>query len=130
MGFQCWMDDRFSAKEKLTNSQGLPSGGLPSPKGPWMEFKESMNLDVFLCSVTVFLCHLMGLFWFVFVLTMLHGLACRILVPQPGIEPGPSAVEAWSPTHWSAREFPYCVFCVVCVCVCVYLLFHALQTLF
>ena len=44
-GFQCWVDDRFSAKEILTNSQGLPSGGPPSPKGPWIEFKESMNLD-------------------------------------------------------------------------------------
>ena len=118
-GFQCWVDDRFSAKEILTNSQGLPSGGPPSSKGPWIEFKESMNLDAFLCSVTVFLCHLIGLFWFVFVLTMLHGLACGILVPQPGTEPGPSAVEAWSPTHWSAREFPYCVSCVVCVYVCV-----------
>ena len=64
----------------------------------------------------------MGLFWLVFVLLLLHGLACGILVPQPGIEPGPSTVEARSPTHWSAREFPYSVFCVVCV----YLLFHAL----
>ena len=28
------------------------------------------------------------------------------LVPLPGIEPGPSAVKAWSPNHWTAREFP------------------------
>ena len=26
--------------------------------------------------------------------------------PQPGIEPVPPAVEAWSPNHWTAREFP------------------------
>ena len=32
--------------------------------------------------------------------------ACRILVPQPGIEPRPSAVKAQSPNHWTAREFP------------------------
>ena len=32
--------------------------------------------------------------------------ACRILVPRPGIEPGPPAVEAPSPNHWTAREFP------------------------
>ena len=32
--------------------------------------------------------------------------ACGILVPQPGIEPGPSAVKAPSPNHWTAREFP------------------------
>ena len=32
--------------------------------------------------------------------------ACRILVSQPGIEPGPVAVETWSPNYWTAREFP------------------------
>ena len=31
--------------------------------------------------------------------------ASGILVPQPGIEPRPSAVKAWSPNHWTAREF-------------------------
>ena len=29
-----------------------------------------------------------------------------ILVPQPGIEPGPSAVRAQSLNHWTTREFP------------------------
>ena len=29
-----------------------------------------------------------------------------ILVPWPGIEPGPLAVEAQSPNHWTTREFP------------------------
>ena len=24
----------------------------------------------------------------------------------PGIEPWPSAVRAWNPNHWIAREFP------------------------
>ena len=28
-----------------------------------------------------------------------------ILVPCPGIEPGPLAVGAQSPNHWTAREF-------------------------
>ena len=32
--------------------------------------------------------------------------ACRILVPWLGIEPGSLAVRAWSPNHWTAREFP------------------------
>ena len=32
--------------------------------------------------------------------------ACGILVTQPGVEPGPSALKAWSPNHWTAREFP------------------------
>ena len=32
--------------------------------------------------------------------------AWGILVPQPGIEPVPPAVEAQSLNHWIAREFP------------------------
>ena len=32
--------------------------------------------------------------------------ACGILVPQPGMEPMPPTVEAWSLNHWTAREFP------------------------
>ena len=31
--------------------------------------------------------------------------ARRILVPQPGFEPGPPEMETWSPNHWIAREF-------------------------
>ena len=29
---------------------------------------------------------------------------CRILVPQPRIEPGPTAVKVPSPNHWAVRE--------------------------
>ena len=29
-----------------------------------------------------------------------------ILVPGAGIEPRPSVVNAWSPNHWTARQFP------------------------
>ena len=32
--------------------------------------------------------------------------ACGILVPQPGIEPVPYAVEARNLNHWTAREVP------------------------
>ena len=35
-----------------------------------------------------------------------HHAACRILVPRPGIEPMPPAVEAGSLSHWTAREVP------------------------
>ena len=31
--------------------------------------------------------------------------ACGILVPQPGIEPMPPAVEAQCPNHWTVKEF-------------------------
>ena len=32
--------------------------------------------------------------------------ACRILVPRPGIEPTPPAVEAQNLHHWTTREVP------------------------
>ena len=32
--------------------------------------------------------------------------ACGILVPRPGVEPGPSAARMGSPNHWTAREVP------------------------
>ena len=31
---------------------------------------------------------------------------CGILVPRPGIEPAPLALEAQSLNHWTAREVP------------------------
>ena len=30
--------------------------------------------------------------------------ACRVLVPQLGIEPAALAVKAWSPNHWTTRK--------------------------
>ena len=33
-------------------------------------------------------------------------MSCRTLVPQPGIEPVPPAVEAWSSDHWTTRQVP------------------------
>ena len=33
-------------------------------------------------------------------------MACGILVPRPGIEPSPPALEAQSVNHWTAREVP------------------------
>ena len=33
-------------------------------------------------------------------------MAYGILVPQPGIEPVPPALEAWILNHWTAREVP------------------------
>ena len=33
-------------------------------------------------------------------------MACGNLVPQPGFEPIPPAVEAQSLSHWTSREIP------------------------
>ena len=43
--------------------------------------------------------------WFVFWFFWSH-VACRILVPRPGIEPRPLVLETWSPNHWTTREVP------------------------
>ena len=33
-------------------------------------------------------------------------MACEILVPQPGIQPEPSVLAAWSRNPWTTREIP------------------------
>ena len=33
--------------------------------------------------------------------------ACGILGPQPGMEPAPFTLEAWSLNHWTAREYNF-----------------------
>ena len=45
-------------------------------------------------------------FLFYLLIFLPHCVACRFLVPQPGIEPVPSAVKAQSPNDWTSREFP------------------------
>ena len=35
-----------------------------------------------------------------------YHVARRILASHPGIEPVPSAVEVWSPRHWTAGQIP------------------------
>ena len=37
----------------------------------------------------------------------LHHTACRILYPQPDMEPRSPEVEAWSPNYWTTKEFSY-----------------------
>ena len=46
--------------------------------------------------------------WDLFIYFFIYGrtAACGILVSRPGIEPVPPAVEAWSPNHWTTKEFP------------------------
>ena len=57
------------------------------------------------CPNTV--CFFCFFFWHLFIHLFICGRAARgILVPRPGMEPGPPAVEARSPNHWTAREVP------------------------
>ena len=50
-----------------------------------------------------------------FVFFWLPRAACGVLVPWPGIEPAPPAVEAWSLNHWGTREVP--IFCILISCI-------------
>ena len=43
-----------------------------------------------------------------------HCTACWILVPQPGIEPMPPALEGQSLTHWTTRKIAACISCAGC----------------
>ena len=43
-------------------------------------------------------------FFFFFFIFWLCGAACRVLVPQPGIEPVTTAVDVWSANHWTTGE--------------------------
>ena len=54
-------------------------------------------------------------------ITQLAGLG---LVPQPGIQPGPPAVEAWSPNHWTVREFAE----PCCLSISIYSIFLLLES--
>ena len=93
----------------------------------WVAFSTSIpvkrNCGIVLREISLGLCpsYLFWTFFFfavcLFVFWPCH-MACKILVPWPGIEPGPSTVSVWSPIHWTTREFPaphtssrnYCVF--------------------
>ena len=44
--------------------------------------------------------------WLFFFFFWPHCTACRILVPQAGIKPSRPATDAWSPNHWTSRDFP------------------------
>ena len=43
----------------------------------------------------------------------LRHVACRLLVPWPGIEPLPPAFEGQSPNHWTTKEVPYSFFLIL-----------------
>ena len=65
-----------------------------------ISWPKSVHLSRY--SETVFLLYKLFSFSFFW---LCHA-ACGILVPLPGIEPAPPAVEAWSLNHWTAREVP------------------------
>ena len=61
--------------------------------GICFETIQSVKLKLFVLNVCVCVCVFYGL----------YHMACGILVPQPGIKPGPLAVKVQSPNHWTVR---------------------------
>ena len=64
----------------------------------WGEVSVTLNIQSSTGTV-IFYIHLFSFFW-------PRCAACGILVAPPGIEPTPPEMEAWSLTHWTAREVP------------------------
>ena len=58
------------------------------------------------CSSALWFVTHLFFFLFFFFFIWLHRVACGILVPRPGIEPVPPAVEERSVNHWTPREAP------------------------
>ena len=50
------------------------------------------------------------LFYLIYLFFWLHPVACRTLVPKPGIEPMPSVVKVMSLNHWTTREVTRVIF--------------------
>ena len=94
-------------------SADYAAGVHPLTEGVWMEFRSPGCVHICNCEAS---CKV-GLSWVgamgpeqiayvIFFFLWLCCEVCGILVPQPGIEPMLPAVEAQSPKHWTAREFP------------------------
>lgn len=79
---------------KLTSSQSLPSPPFGTTErlspGLWSSVRPGIKLKLI---TPVF--SLLGFFFFFLVFHM----ACVILIPRSGIEPGPSTMKAWSPYY-------------------------------
>ena len=89
----CW-EDQTARKENCPDSirDQSPSAALHFP----LRY-ETLECKHHLCCYTIFF---FSTFW-------PHREAWRILVPQPGIEPVPPAVEAQCLNHWTTREVPH-----------------------
>ena len=74
-----------------------------------LSIKREKKVGVFIITCRALVRTLLKLlpFWLSIFFFFFGRAACRILVPQPEIEPRPLAMKAWSPHHWTAREFPW-----------------------
>ena len=69
----------------------------------WKEAHEKENLCSSIPIIYILSFYLFINFW-------PYHIAYAILVPQSETEPRHIAVKAWSPNHWTIREFPHLYF--------------------
>ena len=86
--WQNWVTEKLNESPKIAQ--------LSDEAGIWMQAIRGQSPHSFFFFLS---------FSFYFFFVRRHA-ACRISVPRPGIEPGPSAVKAQSPNHWATGEFP------------------------
>ena len=81
----------------------------------WLHLKHKITLSLKLYSFGFWVNSFLELlesvvsslsFHLFFFFNWLCHVACGILVPWPGIEPMPPAMEAWNLNHWTIREVP------------------------
>ena len=73
------------------------------PTGSSMLLQMAGFPSLWLC-IYMYVCVMFSFFSSFFLSFWLHCVACEILLPWPGIEPMPLAVETWTPSHWITKE--------------------------
>ena len=67
--------------------------GVRRPEDPAVPLYQSLTMVPLTSFLFFQLCHA-------------QHVGSQILVPLPGIEPEPPALEAWNPNHWTTLEVP------------------------
>ena len=88
---------KFPPYSLILNSSPAPS--------PWCPVNGFLALEFCLCKMVTEL-EISQYVLFIYLPTQQ---ACGILAPRPGIKPGPPAVEAQSPNHWTTGSPQYVV---------------------
>ena len=97
-----WNDERPWEAISEYGLKGYTRNVLIISETLMMELAIYMYVCVYMC-----VCIYIYIFIFIFIFIFwLHSRACGILLPRPGIEPMPPAVEAQILNHWNTREGP------------------------
>ena len=84
----------------MRNKYAVNCASYPSPPSSLhASFIILIENNLKICIILAFFFLFLFFFW-------LHRIACGILIPWPGFEPMPCALELQSPNHWTVREFP------------------------